>query len=80
MGHLGDPSTFAEGWRALPRDLLSLVLIIILNIINALVLGLIIGTSPTWFISVGLAGVISMAASIMLIRELRRRSKSDDTA
>ncbi len=79
VGHVGSPSTFEEGWRALPRDLFTLTLIIVANLVSMLVLALILGTSPTWFIGVGLAVVISSSASIMLIREIRRRSKSDET-
>ena len=78
VGNFGSPSAFEEGWRAVPRDLFTLTFIIVANVVNMLVLALIIGTSPTWFIGVGLAVVISMAASIMLIREIRRRSRSDE--
>lgn len=74
------PSTFEEGWRVAPRDILTLTFIIVASLVNALVLGLTLRPSPIWFISVGLAVVISIVASIMLIRELRRRSKSDEAA
>jgi len=72
-------STFEEGWRAVPRDLFALTSIIVASLANALVFGLIFDASPTWLIVVGWSVAISIVASIMLIREIRRRSKSDDT-
>ena len=72
-------STFEEGWRAIPRDLFALTSIIVASLVNALIFGLIFGSSPTWLIVVGWSVVVSIVASIMLVREIRRRSKSDDT-
>ena len=72
-------STFEEGWRAVPRDLFALASIIVASLVNALIFGLIFGSSPTRLIVVGLSVVISIVASVMLIREIRRRSKADDT-
>ena len=72
-------STFEEGWRAVPRDLFALTSIIVASLVNALIFGLIFGSSPTRLIVVGWSVVISIVASVMLIREIRRRSKSDDT-
>ena len=72
---MAGPSAF-EDWRALPRDLFALTFIIVANVANMIVLALIIGTSPIWFIGVGLAVVISLSASIMLIREIRRRVRT----